>query len=263
VRFHDDGKAQLDHLYTEPDPRMYLGSLRKLEYQIPQLAKPRFARLIDELRSIRETVTVVDIGCGYGINGVLLRCDLTMEALYERYGSASLMTREELLARDRSLCSGRSPGVRFVGLDVSRPALEYAQQAGFVDAAVLADLEAGDPTPAQRKELAGADLVISTGCVGYVTGATLDRVARSGDRLPWMAHFVLRMYPFEPIAACLADLGYATTRVEQVFRQRRFASPEEQAQVVETIAGLGLDPSGLEADGWLYAQLFISRPRIS
>jgi carnitine O-acetyltransferase len=32
---------------------------------------------------------------------------------------------------------------------------------------------------------------------------------------------------------------------------------------VETIDGLGLDPSGLEADGWLYAQLFISRPRIS
>jgi carnitine O-acetyltransferase len=78
-----------------------------------------------------------------------------------------------------------------------------------------------------------------------------------------MAHFVLRMYPFEPIAACLADLGYATTRVEQVFRQRRFASPEEQAQVVDTLTGLGLDPSGLEAEGWLYAQLFISRPRIS
>jgi carnitine O-acetyltransferase len=173
------------------------------------------------------------------------------------------MTHTELLDRDRSLCSGLSPGVRFVGLDVSRPALEYAQQAGFVDAAVLADLESDDPTPSQRSVLADADLVISTGCVGYVTGATLARVARSGDRLPWMAHFVLRMYPFEPIAACLADLGYATTRVEQVFRQRRFASPEEQAQVVDTLTGLGLDPSGLEAEGWLYAQLFISRPRIS
>jgi carnitine O-acetyltransferase len=263
VRFHDDGKAQLDHLYTEPDPRSYLGTLRKLEYQIPQLAKPRFARLIDELRSVRDAVTVVDIGCGYGINGALLRCDLTMDALYERYGSASLMTHTELLDRDRSLCSGLSPGVRFVGLDVSRPALEYAQQAGFVDAAVLADLESDDPTPSQRSVLADADLVISTGCVGYVTGATLARVARSGDRLPWMAHFVLRMYPFEPIAACLADLGYATTRVEQVFHQRRFASPEEQAQVVDTLTGLGLDPSGLEAEGWLYAQLFISRPRIS
>jgi carnitine O-acetyltransferase len=263
VRFHDDGKAQLDHLYTEPDPRTYLGTLRKLEYQIPQLAKPRFARLIDELRSARDPVTVVDIGCGYGINGALLRCDLTMEALYERYGSASLMTRGDLLAQDRSLCSGLSPGLRIVGLDVSRPALEYAEQAGFVDAAVLADLEAGDPTPAQRSALAGADLVISTGCVGYVTGKTLARVARSGDRLPWMAHFVLRMYPFEPIAACLADLGYATTRVEQVFRQRRFASPEEQDQVLDTLAGLDLDPAGLEADGWLYAQLFISRPRIS
>jgi carnitine O-acetyltransferase len=28
-----------------------------------------------------------------------------------------------------------------------------------------------------------------------------------------------------------------------------------------TLAEVGVDPTGLEADGWLYAQLFISRPR--
>jgi len=263
VRFHDDGKAQLDHLYTEPDPRTYFRTLRKLDYQIPQLAKPRFARLIDELRSLNDAVTVLDVGCSYGINGALLRCDLTMDQLYERYGSAELLTTSQLVERDRSLCARGASSVRLVGLDVSRPALAYAEAAGFVDVAVLADLESDDPTPDQHVVLAGTDLAISTGCVGYVTEKTLARVALAGDRLPWMAHFVLRMYPFEPIATCLTDLGYATTRVEQVFRQRRFASPEEQAQVLDTLAGLGLDPSGLEADGWLYAQLFISRPRIS
>jgi carnitine O-acetyltransferase len=263
VQFHDDGKAQLDHLYTEPDPRTYFRTLRKLDYQIPQLAKPRFARLIDELRPTRDTVTVLDIGCSYGINAAMLRFDLTMDQLYERYGGVDLMARAELLDRDRSLCPSALPGVRFVGLDVSRPALEYAEAAGFVDVAVHADLESTEPTPDQRAALAPSDLAISTGCVGYVTERTLARVVRAGDRLPWMAHFVLRMYPFEPIAGGLADLGYATTRIEQVFRQRRFASPEEQAQVLDTLAGLAVDPSGLEADGWLYAQLFISRPRIS
>jgi carnitine O-acetyltransferase len=262
VQFHDDGKAQLDHLYTEPDPRTYFRTLRKLDYQIPQLAKPRFARLVDELRSTRRTVTVLDIGCSYGINAALLRYDLTMDQLYERYGGVDLMARAELLDRDRCL-PRKELGVRFVGLDVSRPALEYAQAAGFVDVAVHADLESAEPDPDQRAALAPSDLVISTGCVGYVTERTLARVVRAGDRLPWMAHFVLRMYPFEPIAGCLADLGYATIRIEQVFRQRRFASPEEQVQVLDTLAGLAVDPSGLEADGWLYAQLFISRPRIS
>jgi SAM-dependent methyltransferase len=252
VRLHDDGKAQLDHLYTGPDPRTYFQTLRKLDYVIPQLARPRFARLIDELRATRSTVSVLDIGCGYGVNAALLRCGLTMDQLYERYSDACFLSRGELLARDLSLPRVER-GLRFVGLDISRPALEYAEAAGFVDVAVLADLEAAEPTPDQSAALAGIDLVISTGCVGYVTERTIARVARAGDRLPWMAHFVLRMYPFETIAAELAALGYATTRVEQVFRQRRFASPEEQEQVLSTLCDLGSDPTGLKTDGWLYA----------
>jgi carnitine O-acetyltransferase len=262
VRFHDDGKAQLDHLYTEPDPRTYFQTLRKLDYQIPQLAKPRFATLIAELRSVRDPVTVLDIGCSYGINAALLRCDLTMEDLYERYGSAA--SPDGLVEADRSLSDGRpETSVRFVGLDVSRPALEYAHAAGFIDVAVCADLEAADPGPQMRACLAPTDLVISTGCVGYVTERTIERVVRACDRPPWMAHFVLRMYPFDPIARCLSPWGYTTTRVGPVFQQRRFASSDEQVQVLDTLSSLGLDPSGLEADGWLYAQLFISRPAIS
>src|SRR5262249_9903945 len=192
----------------------------------------------------------------YGINGALLRCDLTMDDLYERYDTD--LPTHQMLERDRSL--GKT-GTCFVGLDVSLPALEYAAAAGFIDDAVHADLEAADPTPDQRARLAGTDLAISTGCIGYVTDLTVGRVVRASDRPPWMAHFVLRMYPFDAIAACLADLGYTTTRSEQVFRQRRFASPDEQVQVLDRLSGLGLDPSGLESDGWLYAQLFISRPR--
>jgi carnitine O-acetyltransferase len=148
-----------------------------------------------------------------------------------------------------------------VGLDVASDALAYARAAGFVDDVVLADLERDDPTDEQRGQLGAADLAISTGCVGYITERTIARVVRAGgDRPPWMAHFVLRMYPFDAIEACLAGLGYTTVRDERVFRQRLFVSPEEQAQVLRTLAEVGVDPRGLEADGWLYARLFISRP---
>ena len=259
MRFHDDGKAQLDYLYTEPDPRTYFQALRKLDYQIPQLAKPRFAQLIAELRSKRDPVTVLDIGCSYGINAALLRCDLTMDDMYERYSTAA--SHDGLVEADRSL--GKTDGVRFIGLDVSRPALEYAQAAGFIDVAVCADLEVADPTPEARASLAPTDLAVSTGCVGYITERTIERIVRASDRPPWMAHFVLRMYPFDAIASCLSSWGYDTIRVGPVFRQRRFASSDEQVQVMDTLSSLGLDPSGLEADGWLYAQLFISRPAIS
>ena len=102
------------------------------------------------------------------------------------------------------------------------------------------------------------DLVISTGCVGYVTEKTLTRVAR-GAR-PWMAHFVLRMFSYEPVAASLAELGYETARVGGVFQQRQFASNEEQTQILDTLSAAGVDPAGLESDGRLYARLYVSRP---
>lgn len=103
--------------------------------------------------------------------------------------------------------------------------------------------------------------MISTGCVGYVTERTLTRVVRAqGSRRPWMAHFVLRMFPFDSVERTLASLGYRTVRVDEVFRQRRFASAQEQALVLDRMSAAGVDPRGLEAEGWLYAQLYLSRP---
>jgi SAM-dependent methyltransferase len=266
VRFHEDGKASLDDIYTQPDPRTYFTALRKLDYQIPQLAKPYFTRLMAELRQACPRLRMLDIGCSYGINAALLRCDVTLDDLYERYGGpdAGRRSRAALLDADRSLVASSPTVDTFVGLDVSRPALAYGREVGFLDVVVAADLEAADPTPEQAGALGGADLVTSTGCIGYVTETTLARViAANADRPPWMAHFVLRMYPFAPIEACLAERGYVTTTVDRLFKQRLFASPEEQSQVLDTLCDVGVDPSGLESDGWLYAQLYLSRPRAS
>jgi hypothetical protein len=148
-----------------------------------------------------------------------------------------------------------------VGLDASGNALSYALEAGFLDDAVHANLEEYDPTPRQRSQLAGADLVISTGCLGYVTERTLTRVLQAQDgRRPWMAHFALRMFPFDPVERTLAAHGYETVRVEALFKQRRFASPQEQARVLNTMSAAGVEHTCLEAEGWLYAQLYLSRP---
>jgi carnitine O-acetyltransferase len=266
VQFDATGKVTLDHIYAQPDPRPYFATLHALDYQIPQLAKPYFRRLIDAYRMARgvDRPLVVDIGSSYGINAALLRGDLTMDDLYARYTAAAGQSREELLAGDRELVRLHAGGsrARYVGLDISGPALAYAREAGFLDDAVHADLEVDETTEDQRAQLAGADLVISTGCLGYVGVNTLSQVmAASADRQPWMAHFMLRMFSFDPIAECLADYGYHTFRQAGVFRQRRFASPDEQSQVLDTLSAAGVDPQGLETDGWFYAQLFLSRPR--
>lgn len=267
MHFDATGKVSFSHIYTQPDPRAYFRTLRGLGYCIPELAKPYFATLIQEYREARLVAApnVLDIGCSYGINAALLRCDTTMGELYERYcaADAGTQSRNMLLTRDQALVRSRdrSKCARFVGLDSSLPALSYARLAGFIDVAVHADLETCDPTERQREQLAGTDIVISTGCLGYVSDKTILRVVRAnGEHKPWMAHFVLRMFPFKPVADRLAGLGYETVRAEQVFRQRRFASQKEQSLVLDTLSAAGVDPRGLEADGWLYAQLYISRP---
>ncbi|MFC0042580.1 class I SAM-dependent methyltransferase [Actinomadura rayongensis] len=261
------GKISLDHIYTQPDPRDYFTTLRRLEYQIPQQAQPFFRALVDEYKTVTGTPlpTVLDIGSSYGINAALMKCGATMDDLYDRYAGpdAAALDRVALLDRDRALVrSRRDPGVRFTGLDASGEALAYALAAGFLDDAVHADLEENDPTPMQRARLSRADLVVSTGCVGYVTERTLARVIEAQDgRRPWMAHFVLRMFPFDSVEDVLDSAGYTTTRYERLFPQRRFATPDERADVLDTLRAEGVDPAGRETEGWFYARLFVSRPR--
>lgn len=267
MRFDVTGKVTLDHIYDQPDPRTYFRVLRPLDYGVPQQAKPWFTKIITEYRESQHVAVpqVLDIGCSYGINAALLKYDATMDELYARYGDERRAeeSREALLARDREMARSRQPpqAIRFVGLDTSGSALSYAHEAGFLDDVVHADLEEREPTARQRAQLSGTDLVISTGCVGYVTERTLTRVVRAqGTRRPWMAHFVLRMFPFDPVERALEDLGYRTVRVDEVFRQRRFASSQEQTRVLDGMSAAGVDPRGLEAEGWLYAQLYLSRP---
>ena len=270
MEFDATGKVSLDHLYVQDDPRPYFEALQELDYCIPQLAKPYFTKLIEGYREAQpvDVPTVLDVGCSYGVNAALLKCDATIDELYERYagpGSAAL-GRDELLARDRSFVRSRThiDTARFLGLDTSDPALSYAVAAGLLDDAVRADLESEEPTDDQRARFAEADLVISTGCIGYVTERTIHAVAgasaEAGTRLPWMAHFVLRMFSYAPVAESLRGLGYDTVHVEGLFKQRRFASEQEKELVLDGLAVAGVDPRGLEEEGWLYAQLFLSLP---
>jgi SAM-dependent methyltransferase len=264
VPLHTTGKASFDDIYDRPDPRAYYARMSDLDYRIPELAKPFFQQQIREFRaSARIAVpTVLDIGCSYGVNAALLRFDTTIGELAGHYAVTDI-DRSGLIQRDRERVAARAGAddVRFLGMDASRPALDYAREAGLLHEVVHADLESGEPTDQQRALLASADLVVSTGCIGYVTEKTLTRVATAHPRRrPWMAHFVLRMFDFAPIEAELAALGYRTEQAPGLYEQRRFASATEQAQVLNTLSANGIDTTGREDQGWLYANLYVSRP---
>lgn len=261
-------KANLGHIYNQPDPRAYFHELQKLGYAIPGTAKPIFQKLIGHLRRRRQgTVHVLDLGCSYGVNAALLKHDLTMRDLYEHWGQPRLAeaTPEEVVEYDRKFFArlGEGEDIEMIGFDQAERAVAFGEESGLLDAGVAVDLEVEPLSAPAKDDLAPVDLQVSTGCVGYVTETSFDRLLPAIKRgaPAWLANFVLRLFPFDPIADTLGEQGYVTEKLEDhAFVQRQFISPAEQVQVVDQLSERGIDPTGMEADGHLYAELYVSRP---
>jgi len=265
----NQAKANFESVYDATTPGAYLRELAPLDYRIPDEAAPVVRRLIDEARQTggAGTTTLLDVGCSYGINAAVLNYGTTFRAMHERYLGHYEADGRAAVAADRAFFSSlpRDRGLRVIGLDVAKNAVDYGLEAGLLDDGIVANLEEQALDAGDRRRLAGVDLVISTGCVGYVTKTTfarlVDAIAESG-RPPVVASFVLRMFPYHEIQAMLASRGWSTEKLPGTFRQRRFKHDRERAEVLSALEVLGLDPGRVEAqDDYLHAELFVSRRR--
>lgn len=263
------GKTNFDEIYIAKDPRQYFRVLGQLDYIIPHLAQPIFEQLIRARAALQsEPVTVLDLGSSYGVNSALMKYRISYDVLRERYTSPALqdVASDEILRLDRSFYAAwpRNNRLRVIGMDVSAPALHYAEAVGTVDRGLVLNLEEEEPDAEQAAALADVDLIVSTGCVGYITSRTfqcLAGLARKG-RPAWVASFVLRMFPYDNIAATLASQNLETEHFEgATFVQRRFADVDEMESTVRSVEQRGYDTHGHERDGLFHAGLYVSRPR--
>jgi hypothetical protein len=268
-KVQNEGKTNLDHIYTQTDPRPYFSTLKPLHYIIPEQAKSIFEALCETIAADRpdEQVTVVDVGCSYGINGALLKYDISMDDLYRRYGSqeANNLTRAEMLSRDREMLDSCPQNEHFnvIGLDTSEEAVHYAMEAGYLDQGIVANLEQRELPPREAEIIQDADMIISTGCVGYITKKTFLSLLKpfKTNPLPWVASFVLRMFPYDSIIHELDGKGLLTEKLlEHEFVQRDFVSDEEKSHAIQRLKEIEIDPAGKEAEGKYYADFFLSRP---
>jgi SAM-dependent methyltransferase len=263
----DTGKIDLSGIYDRPDPHDYYQTLATLDYRVPAAAEPVLRAVIAAERAERKRreLTVLDIGCSYGVNAAILKhgCDLAdLTAFYSARTTASL-PRRELLSRDRDFFTKRlsDPDLRVVGLDTAENAVAYACAAGVMDAGIVADLEVQPPAEPEAELITDIDLAISTGAIGYVGAPTFAHILDHAGRAPWFALFALRMFPINAIADVLKDAGYEVFRLTgQTFRQRRFASRKEASEVLANLAQLGIDPAGRESEGWYHAEFYFARP---
>jgi hypothetical protein len=175
------------------------------------------------------------------------------------------LSSDKMLELDRAYFSSwpGEAGVRVIGLDPSTNAVKYATEVGILDAGIDEELENHRPSAAAREALADVDIVISTGCVGYITERTFDAIlgCNKNGRTPWIASFVLRMFPYDAIDSALTRHGLTTEKFDgATFVQRRFHNVDEYEQTLQTLEAQGIDPEGLETTGLLHAELFVSRP---
>ena len=177
----NEAKASMDHIYNQSDPRSYFNELKKIDYSIPDAAKPIFRKLIDHMQDIdKETIQILDLGCSYGVNAALLKHDLTMSDLYDHWDAKQLAGARpnEVIERDQRYFSelDEQENIELIGIDQTKNAINFAEDVGLIDSGFAINLE-NDPLPELADEiLAPVDLIMSTGCIGYVTEKTFDRL---------------------------------------------------------------------------------------
>lgn len=265
-----DEKFDFDSLYNQADPRPYFDALSTLGYQIPQQALPILRRVLEASSKTDHAPAmprkVLDVCCSYGINSTLLKCDINMDSVAQYYRESADLPPNERIAVDRQYFAERilHSDLEIIGLDVASQAVHYGVATGLLASGWVENLEIQAPSKQLCAELWDVSLVICTGGVGYVGPNTFERIAASVANPAdlWVVSFVLRTFDYRKISAALDEYGLATEKVpDAVFRQRQFATLHEQRWAIAEVVSRGLDPTGLESDGFLYADCYITRPR--
>lgn len=262
------GKASFGHIYDRQDPREYFKTLGSMDYRIPDHGQRLFGALVDRQRGPgADPVNVVDICCSYGINAALLKHDVTLDDLYERYCSEELgeLSGHDLAEDDVAYYAGRAreAAPRVIGVDVAQNAVSYALKAGLLDAGATEDLENDKPSEALRREVSDADLLTVSGGIGYISERTFDALLGcvDGGPPPWVAALALRWVSYEEISNVLDGYGLVTEKlVGHTFEQRSFADDAERDYVCRELQNMGVDTEGKEEAGNYHAEFYLSRP---
>lgn len=253
--------------YDQPWPHAYFEAHLALDYMICDRARPVFEEVIARLRRRRgrSPLRIVDIGASYGLNAALLRSALSLDDLYAAYTLPDGPLASQRMEEHQTFFIHQKlrEDIEIIGLDPSRHALHYAREVGLIATGVAADLEAEDLSDADRDTISDADLIISTGCVGYASARTFRRVYEAtAASKPWVASFAMHPFAYDEIAAMLAEFGLVTIEFpDRRQRQRRLSTERERASILANMRELGMDDRLERTTGYVYAGFHLSTPR--
>lgn len=258
----NDIKADFSNAYNQELPDSYYSCMSALEYQIPENAKPTLNFVLSKLKQEKAgTLNVLDIGCSYGVLSAIVKHDLPLYTLYNKFGNKKGVERNAEFDRKWYSELPRRDDVKFYGLDISENAIRYAETVGLLEGGTSVNLEQAECSLDTCKAVPRSiDLIVSTGCIGYVTDLTFSKILDhvSGHSKPIFLSFVLRAYDYSPIQDLLYENGYLTQRMTgKTFIQRRFMDSSEKEGMLELLENAG-NKQCPEQNGYFHAELFLS-----
>jgi SAM-dependent methyltransferase len=262
-------KLNLSHIYNLRNPEPYYQFITQYKYDLPERAKSYFLKVINTYRhyeSLRD-LKILDIGCSYGINAALLKFKKSIPEIYQHYTDDSLDIKPAELSR-RHLDSkwfhesSSDEGLQFIGLDSAENAVNYAVEAQLLQKGISTNLEKLPLSPEDSASLQDINLLISTGCIGYITEVTFDKIlaAVRGINQLWGAVFVLKMFDLSEIQKTLAKYNLVLVETGVTVKQRSFSSVDEKESMINFIEKHGLSAEEEKKSDNLFAQLFLILP---
>ncbi|MFT5658676.1 MAG: asparagine synthase (glutamine-hydrolyzing) [Gammaproteobacteria bacterium] len=252
-------------LYDLPTARPYFQGMAKIDYRIPEAASGIFAWCIDELRSQHgaKEMKVLDLCAGYGVNGALMKTDMSMDELYRYFADQSAGSRDnELFDHALMMARVKDPDIHVIGLDVAANALDYASSARFMDECYAVDLETEALPKKLAESISECDLISITGGFSFISETTFEKILSAHQRatssLPWIVGFPLLHTHLEPLFDLLRDYGYVIEAdTQHRFVQRQFANKREQATEHATLVAAGLE---VGEEAYFESRLLVARP---
>ena len=257
--------TDFEHIYNLEDPRPYFRALRPVDYRMPGVTCDYLLRHQATLRRHfgKEKLRVLDLACGFGTNGALLKHDLSLAELYEFYERDA---KEPILEADPAFFAARraQPSTFEVGgIDIAENALDYGKACGFMDEIFAENLIGSMPSEGLSDFLAETDIIFEVGALLDILLPVIKVLldASGANARPWLLLGPRRDVEDEPLWAMARAQGYRVETVNRApIRYRRLLGEKERKVILEKLTDMGRDPAtGISGD-FFVLDLVLARP---
>lgn len=199
-------KTNFDDLYDQDTPKAYLTRMDQLKYDISWRVRKQFLTILSRV-VVSGEVNILDVGSSYGIVSAALNYDESICHWHKRIAGLS---NAEVAQADTQYFRKRrksNPSLAFIGFDRALMPLQYAKKVGLIRSYVHCNIE-NQTFPSDSSVLRSIDVIVSTGCIGYVTERTFSYLLQHSEP-KYVIFTCLRVIRCEKIVRLLTKNSYS------------------------------------------------------